>query len=315
MTLLQLEPHRTWQFVDSSKLSEWQTCGRRYFYRYILGWTPEGRSLALEFGTAWHEAMAYLLQHGLTKENLQPAIDAFISEWGSDPAKGDTYRNLPKALIALSSYIDHYAKQDLATRVLHIEAAGTIPVGLTNHDSLILRNMAFRLDGVVQNAYGVYALEHKTTGRLTRVWPAQWPMKHQINLYTHVIRSLYNNAASYGVIVNGTAISSNIEFLRVPISKSPAMLDSWLESANSLIDEIEAATRNLMENNSISLFKQNPNSCTAFMTQCPYLDLCRSWAKPLDYIKDGTQPPIGQVIEWWDPHDRIETAKERMTLP
>ena len=42
---------------DSTKINCFQTCPRKYFYKYVLGWSHEDANIHLVFGSAWHKAM------------------------------------------------------------------------------------------------------------------------------------------------------------------------------------------------------------------------------------------------------------------
>ncbi len=55
MPQLTLDP--TWNLQDSSKIQEYITCPRSYFFRYVLGWQLAQPNIHLEFGVAIHKAM------------------------------------------------------------------------------------------------------------------------------------------------------------------------------------------------------------------------------------------------------------------
>ena len=58
-----IQPHPTWDIMDSSKLICYKECPRKFFYQYILGWQNAYPNNHLVFGSAWHMAMEWLLNH------------------------------------------------------------------------------------------------------------------------------------------------------------------------------------------------------------------------------------------------------------
>ena len=42
--------HESWYIHDSSKIQEYLECPRMYFYRYVMGWTPDSFNNHTDFG-------------------------------------------------------------------------------------------------------------------------------------------------------------------------------------------------------------------------------------------------------------------------
>lgn len=70
-----IHPSHAW--VDNSKIREYKRCPRRYWFKYIMGWTGELANKDAEFGSAWHKAMEVLWTKGTMIDNLEPAFAAF----------------------------------------------------------------------------------------------------------------------------------------------------------------------------------------------------------------------------------------------
>ena len=73
-------------FYDNSRVVEYRTCPRKYYFRYILDLVPDKVALALDFGSAWHSGLDALYEvfkatNGDEKKTLEAAYAAFISEW------------------------------------------------------------------------------------------------------------------------------------------------------------------------------------------------------------------------------------------
>ncbi len=77
---LRQRPH-----VSVSRLKTFVQCPRKYSYQYIERQMPEFRSIALAFGSAWHEAIDSYLVHGTdTNETTNVFRDALAREVRAD---------------------------------------------------------------------------------------------------------------------------------------------------------------------------------------------------------------------------------------
>ena len=88
-----IQPHSSWNIIDSTKLNAFLECPRSYFYEYILGWRSEAPNLHLEFGKAWHLAMEHLILHGYDETSIKDAYLKFHEHYRS---------HFPELLDALS---------------------------------------------------------------------------------------------------------------------------------------------------------------------------------------------------------------------
>jgi len=85
-----IEPSHTWDIIDSSKLSTFMECPRKYFYEYVLGWRPSMPNVHLTFGTAWHAAVERLLIEGYSQEHVEEAKFIFLQYYRRDlPEEAD----------------------------------------------------------------------------------------------------------------------------------------------------------------------------------------------------------------------------------
>jgi len=81
-------------------------------------------------------------------------------------------------------------------------------------------------------------------------------------------------------------------------------LDSWLWETLDWINRVEAdikhATAERASAPYMRAFPKNTNSCWDFMSQCPYLGLCKVWSNPKD------KPiPAGFTEHKWDPLEHL----------
>ena len=323
---MNLKEHPTWSYYDSSKISCFIMCARKYFYQYILGWEKDEANIHLEFGKAWHLVQEALLLYGYGIETQYAAYEMFeeyyrkhFSEPESDKAyEPKTPENVKRAI---SQYCQRY--MDDKFDILHTEIGGSVPIS----DK---RKLYFRLDSVIRNELGeIFCLEHKTAKALSRYWSDQWPQSIQVGTYSHVLFCLYPKDKIFGIVMNGYSPHNaprmkkdgtpyigekDNEFMRFPIKKTLLMMEDWLWQVNHWYSEIEREHNRLydcsVDDPTMQAFPKNPNSCTSY-SGCPYGDFCRAWPNPLRRY-ENVQP--GYTIKWWNPKGHSQESREVVDL-
>ncbi len=305
-----LQPHNTWDILDSSKLQAYQTCPRKFFYRYILGWDVDMPNHHLIYGQAWHAAMEYILVHGKSSDAATEAHGKFMEVYTEHyPIDLDTWTDIDKApkdhanaLIALHQYVNSYKDDDFD--VLYTEVSGSVPFA-----SDCSTQLYYRLDGVVRNSLGVHLMEHKTTGRLSQAWINQWSLSIQISLYMHALMCVYNLGDIYGAIVNAVAFQKKEnKLMRVIVRRVPETMEAWYWEMGEILRKIAIDMAYLMTDRVgepiMQCFTRHTTNCTKFNQCCTYMDFCTMWGNPLAHldIQDGIAvPPSDLVTKWWDP--------------
>jgi hypothetical protein len=317
-----LTPHNTWTIYDSSKLSDYAACPRKYFYSYILGWKLDQPAHDLFFGECWHCAREYQLLNGY--EDYFAAYDVFESKYRTqfDPSTDELYSpKTPEAvLIALQKFAVERANDLVENKLVYLdgqpmtEVAGTVPISEN-------RKLHYRLDSIMFNHERAkyFSWDHKTTKEKSfsyDSWSNQFFLGIQNGTYTHCLYCLFPIDKVDGVEFCGTGFGYtsrnsskrdagyHASFKRVPAFKTPEQMNTWLWIVHSYIDDIERdmdRLSNATENdNVLQAFRLNPNYCTQYFG-CPYHDFCQSWQNPL---RNCMEPPLGFRTEYWDPSDR-----------
>lgn len=306
-------PHKTWDIQDASKLQEYMTCPRKYFYRYVLGWTTEGVNHDLVFGEAVHRTMEVLYDAKKQDVELSTPVKtaaraAFMNHYREYFAEHTDQDKSPKdpgnVTIMLDQYIKKYAHEDI--KVEHIEVAGSVPLDTTGEMSL-----HFRIDTIVEQEGKKLVLEHKTGKQNSRQWRDQWLLKMQVGVYTHALYCVYPTDDVYGVVINGLLFKKGgNELLRIPVRKTPDSMNVWLWNTLDLMVRLKKEFLRLSHcspaDRVMEAFPMNTESCTKYWG-CPYIDFCTAWPNPL---KRCEEPPPGYVIERWNPSEREALAKE-----
>lgn len=308
--------HETFDVLDSSKLSTFQDCPRKFFYRYLLGWESEDPSIHLVFGSAWHEAMEVLFEDGpdYSNERIMEAYSRLESVYReSFPVEAEDESREPKtpqnALDALVSYSERYTPRDTFT-TNYVEVAGTVPI---TRDKLI----HFKIDVVVEKDNGdIWIIDHKTTGRKSRSWQEKWDLVIQPWAYIHAAMQLWGVDRVQGMLINGTVFrKTDNEHVRMKVRKTMEDMQVGMWEARHWIQQLDWNMKELEksspDDNVMQAFPRNPASCCKF--GCQYPEFCKNWANPLARA-NFDEPPIGFEKEFWDPREREKEAKNLVRL-
>lgn len=304
-----LEPQPSWKIIDATKLKAFSECPRSYFYEYILGWRSENPSIHLEFGTAWHLAMEYLLTHDYSAQSVQAAWALLNTHYRKYFPPHMDEVNAPKnpanALTALMDYCTKYKDDWRDQKVLYTEIAGTVMMDET-------RLIHFRMDSIIEKGGMVGSREHKTGSTLSRQWIDQWSLAIQTWVYNHVLYSMFPKDKVSGVEINGTFLQKKEnKYQRVPARRSLPMMQVGYWDALHWFFEIEREMGRLEECNEsdpiLFCFPQNPSHCTSYFG-CRYMDYCMAWPNPLQKCD---QVPLGLKIEYWNPANDASLPKPK----
>ena len=284
-------------------------CARKYLFEYGFGWRREGANVHMEFGSAWHEVMAYLLIHGYSLENVQAAHNKFLDHYRQffplEMDKELAPKSPDYALKGAIEYINLYAERDKEYEVLTlpngdpaIEIAGKVLIS-EKHE------LHFRMDSILRGPNGIISREHKTGSRVTQAWLEQWSTKMQIFVYTHVLFCEYDPSEVYGIEINGFfPQKKENKFERIDVRKSKRAMRQWLWEVNYWMDQIEWNWHQLRESTKddpvLRAFPRNTQSCTLYNRPCDWIAFCTMSDNPL---KLAQSEQFGVETKWWDPSD------------
>jgi hypothetical protein len=317
-----MELHPSTEIIDSSKLTDYLTCPRQYFYRNILGWRHQGPQHDLVFGEAIHAGLEVLYLHGFgrpfgpehTKIVVQLAFDAFLQVYRgtfSEETDEDYGAKSPfMAYEALEGYCNQYEREFERYKVYEapdgkcIEVSGFVPIDGRER-------LYFRQDVILEDLSNgrKFTLEHKTAKTGGPIWAAQWDLSVQVGTYTHALYSIFPEDEVWGVRVNGILFQKKgIGYERIPCEKTLSQMQIWLETIRTTVDllrcdMIEVCGEYIADYEVMSSFILNPTNCTKWFRVCPYHDLCLSWKNPLHHLDEI---PLGMIVDFWDPANRTK---------
>lgn len=303
-----IQPHPTWEILDSSKLTTYMECPRKFFWRYLLGWHPASPNNHLIFGSAWHFAMEHLLLSGTSADSVSMAIAKFAEYYREylPPSTDELFA--PKtplnAAMSIMDYARKFAREIVECEVLYTELGGIVLVSST-------RTMTFKCDAIMRSPSGaVFGLDHKTSQRRYSDWGDHWTLSTQILTYLHALNCLYSDQEDMKMVVRCSFFYKKDPtiFEDQPISKSLAQMQAWLERTNQWIDRLNTDVDILRheddtDETAMHAFPQNDTACFNFGRRCEFFDFCNAWSNPLTRCGE---PPLGFNVEWWNPLNQPE---------
>ena len=302
---MNLVPHETWSIHDATKVQCYMDCPRKYFYEFVLGWRPDTPNIHLEFGSAWHLAMEYLILNGYDDVSILHAYELFTTYYRQffSEMHDEIYhpKTPPMALKGLLEYCKEY-KFDKFTP-LYTEIAGSV----TLNDK---HTLTFKMDSILDTPDGIKSREHKTGSQLSRQWMDQWALKVQTWVYNHVLYCLFPRDRVWGVEVNGTIFSKkDIKFQRVPARRTIEAMEvgywNMIDWCDSIVHEFERLDSCKETDSTLRAFPMNTENCTKYFG-CTYHDYCLAWGNPLARC---SEVPMGMKVDYWNPKAEESEAK------
>ncbi|RQW92787.1 MAG: hypothetical protein EHM79_00220 [Geobacter sp.] len=260
--------------TDSSKIQDYLTCPRYFWYRHVLGWTKDIASPHLDFGTSVHAGMEPLMRFrmgsntyiSVVKNNPHRVEEEVFIHYPPMKSKGynsvsleeafnrflDSYKSFfgnllivapGKSIDAVSEilpmYVENYSQDDFET--LHVEVSFRAPLinsgMIGNADPISLHG---RMDGIVRTKDGrIWGVEHKTASKLSNIWQNQWSTSVQIGSYTHLLYCMFPPEDVQGVIVNALVFNpTKVQVRRIYVTRSRESMRAWYKLVTDTVTRI-----------------------------------------------------------------------------
>lgn len=268
--------------IDSSMISTFRSCRRKFFWSYIQRLKPLGESIHLTAGGAFAAGIeaARIAQFGtaarskqLSTDNLcEAAFPAFLKAWGDYPTDTEDAKNFHNTFHALERYMQEFPPfTDMVQPFIKpdgmpaTEFSFAIPLPVHNPDGeQYMFAGRFDLLGVFNDLLVVQ--DEKTTSALGPYWLRQWDLRGQFLGYVWACRQL-----GYAVdhcVIRGIAIQkTQHQFLPVPVQYAQHLVDRWYEELLNTLHEINFHFSN-------NLWPYNfADACSSY-GGCGFHDLC-----------------------------------------
>jgi len=296
-----IEERSDWYTLDSSKLTEYRRCPRRYFFMYVEAWKPDYTNHNLVFGEAYHRLKEALLRsHPL---NIGMALflkyyrEHFSEETDIDwfPKNPGNAENMAIESLGKSK---KYKLIEMDGRPA-TEVDGTVPI------DMIGRKLHFRIDAIVQMPTGQFAfLDHKTTQSDREMYQKLYQKSLQMGTYDHVISCIYGKQNTFGGLIELSIFrKKGNDFITIIVRPDILRKQEWLWNTTETMIQVEKEFEKLSkakEDDPIMMtFPQNEQGCVGYNKLCEYWNICSAMKNPIKY-----NTPIGFKFEVWNPYDR-----------
>jgi hypothetical protein len=270
----------------------YQSCGRRFYFRNVLGLRPRFTAVPLLNGTAFHLGKETFYRTGLEAKALA-AVKSFFLENKSEFERAEDYALVRARLpLALSAWISTFGRKDLAhytILALEKELSITFPNGF---------EATVRPDAIVRDAErNIFILETKTTGYSADMTEISVAFGDQATVQLAAVRRAYPRLTVMGVVpdilfwLKSSRSTREIKCVRGSlVTREPWQLDEWERSTASLLSEIsQKATAVEQGFEPTAVFRRNTEFCVSYNNPCPYLHICRE--------RDLPEVPHGFVLD------------------
>lgn len=279
---------------DATSITCAQTCLRYYYYKIIMGYQPKRKSVHLEFGGVYADALEQFYKHKALGADNEEALrlvvaKAMIDSFGMEfDHSAKTRMNLIRTIVW---YIDEFSDESEAHIKTHYLADGKPAVELSFalevDDSIVVCG---HMDRVVEFGNDLYTMDQKTTSAtLSSYYSSAFKLDNQFNLYPWVGKAVLKTPVR-GMILDAAQIAVGFSrFERTFIPKTQAQLDEWWMSAQYTIDMARAAT-------TLDKFPMNLTACGNY-GGCDFKEICsRSPSVRKNFLAGDFHKDLG-----WDP--------------
>lgn len=304
------------QHIDSTMISCFRSCPRKFYHEFVLGLRGEKVSIHLHAGACFAAALEEFYTSVFTKQKLtidarKDALARFISEWGDYPQEpmpgvSGELKSFDRMWQAVDDYIatfpphtDHIQPYQNENGHVTSEFSFAIPLDPTIFPGFPLHpgtNEPFvycgRFDMLGSYLGKPCVRDEKTGTYVTSNWSEKWDLRSQFLGYCWA-------GQQYGidlntVVVRGVFIQKReIKFQEAVKVYSQTLIDRWFTQLSHDVSRLVQCWNN-------GYFDYNfADSCTAFNQTCHFTSVCRS-----------NQPEVWMneyVVNRWNPLMRNPT--------
>ncbi len=235
---------------DASCISDYLSCPKLFYYRYIKQLVPIKESAPLLFGGVMHDALLVWY----TTHSLSSSVEV-LERIPKDIE--DDRRTKEHAVVILTEYTKRYPSEPYLIKQSEVEFHLDMEEG---------RTYAGRIDQIVKWNGQMYVKDHKTTSQLGMSFFRSFRPSVQMDGYCYACRELCGSCS--GAIINAISVAANPKerFGRDISSRTSSELDMFKLQFAKWCTSIE-----------VSVLKKdflcNYGSCNRW-GQCVYWELC-----------------------------------------
>ena len=304
--------HPAHKIIDSSKLTTFMSCHRKFFFRYLLWWDSVYPNNDLVFGSSYHAAMDKLYETGNPMAAYNSFLQTYRESFDEDTDEIFAPKDPTNALRAINMYGGRFFGNDMRnSKVLHREVAGRV---LISDDSV----MTFKLDLLLQDkkTNEIQIVEYKTSKWKYHDWADRFTNTMQVFTYLHALHCLFPDNDEYKLFIRCAFLSKNkkepVILEQCEIKKTDDQMQEWLSRVNywynKLQDEMVLLAECQDTDPVLEAFPKNDTACFSYQKMCQFFDVCSLWPNPLQHCHIE---PNGFVTVVWNP---LESPEIKTTI-
>lgn len=246
-------------YIDSSWLTSWKSCKRRYAWGALFGLYPSGQSVHLIAGAAIAAGLEAVRKQVFApdvprltyEEMLEIALPAFVEEWGDFMPDVDHAKSFHNTFMAMGDYLQRYNPYDDVIQPFRrpngepaIEYKFSIPLSITHPDTgnPIVFVGRFDMLGVYSHGTGEVAcvVDEKSTGSIGMRWADQWSLRGQFLGYCWACQQHgidVRTAAVRGIAIQKTQYNCATALVEYP----QWLIERWYRQTHREIENIVRA--------------------------------------------------------------------------
>lgn len=236
------------EFLDSTMLSSYKSCPRKFYLEYVLNYKPKEVSVHLHAGASFASGleaarMAFYSDGKPAADAEGIGLGALLRHYGSFQHPADSAKSAERMAGALEFYFDAYP----------LGADGAEPITLPggrrgieiSFSEPLPRNHPVtgnpllycgRLDMAAKYAQGLFVEDDKTTSSLGATWGRQWDLRSQFTGYCWGLAGAAGLRPN-GVLVRGVSIlKTKYETQQAITYRHPWQIEEWLAGTLDTID-------------------------------------------------------------------------------
>lgn len=298
-----------WQFAwDSTSVTAFQTCPRKYYYSIVEGWQKYEKSVHLLFG-GWYatalESYHKLKAAGKTHDEALFSVvrAALVSTWefetSADGSRIDNSGNPWESLHNTKTretlirsivwYLEEFSVDNMPTVILsNGDAAVEYSFSLPMADGLLYCG---HIDRLVEYSGGKYVQDQKTTGTtVTAKFFSDFTPDNQMSGYSWAGHIIFDVPVS-GVIIDAAQIAVGFtRFTRGFVQRPRQLIEDWHGNTLKTIARAKEA-------HEAQDYPMNFTACGNY-GGCPYREVCRRIPEhrnrvlEADYIRKPRWDPL-----------------------
>lgn len=293
--------------IDNTALNAYMTCAREFFMSMVLNRRPEGKSIALRYGTLWHTLLEW---HYKTGGDMVEAIARAELSWDGDE-QGD-YRTLARLESDYEDYIQKWGTPDREIgQTIGFPEEPMVEISLNAGDDDLLHPYAGKLDRFVEIEGQVYVEDHKTTSRLDKNYFSQFDLSNQMMGYTFLGQKLLPSRKVVGVRVNVIhTLTKETGFHRQLFTFSDERIREWKQNYNAQVSRVAREYEMWLSGDFTVLGDGKPiafpghygdNGCSRKFGLCGYNEVCSRAPRYRQQILENEYP-----VNPWNPLEDID---------